>query len=126
MFLCMRTLLDGLAALALGAVTLPASPEHAVPMPAKPNETRKRAFGILKVDPAKGVAMQAPGWSRRYPPNVPCLRGDRSLAPPGSSAWRPAAIRCKSGAKVIRAATAAIGMAVCRYRAFASRSERAA
>ena len=61
----MRTLLDGLAALALGAVTLPASPEHAVPMPAKPNETRKRAFGILKVDPAKGVAMQAPGWSRR-------------------------------------------------------------
>ena len=53
----LRTLLDDLATLTLNEVTLPASPDHAVPMLAKPTRLQERAFGLLNVDPAKGVAM---------------------------------------------------------------------
>ena len=51
------TLLADLATLTVNEVTLPASPDHAFPMLAKPTPLQRRALELLKIDPAKNVAM---------------------------------------------------------------------
>ena len=53
----LRTLLADLATLTLNGVALPASPDHAVRVLARPTPPQERAFALLKVDPASGVAM---------------------------------------------------------------------
>ena len=53
----MDTLPAGLATLTLNEVALPGNPDHAFTMPARPTPLQDRAFGLLEIDPASGVAM---------------------------------------------------------------------
>ncbi len=52
-----RTLLADLGTLTLNEVTLPGSPDHALPLLAKPTELQGRAFELLEIDLARDVAM---------------------------------------------------------------------
>ncbi len=63
----LRAPLADLATLTLNEVALPASPDHAVRVLARPTPLQERAFALPKVDPASGVAMQEPGWKPRLP-----------------------------------------------------------
>ncbi len=51
------TLLADLATLTLNEVTLPASPDHAFPLLAKPTPLQERALELLDIDPNAAVAM---------------------------------------------------------------------
>ncbi len=66
-----RTLLADLGTLTLNEVTLPGSPDHALPLLAKPTELQGRAFELLEIDLARDVAMQVAGWIRRNRPQAP-------------------------------------------------------
>ncbi len=56
-----RTLLDHLATLTLNEVTLPASPDAAFPMLARPTPLQQKAFNLLDIDPHKFVASNLTG-----------------------------------------------------------------
>ena len=56
-----RTLLDHLATLTLNEVTLPACPDAAFPMLARPTPLQQKAFNLLDIDPHKFVASNLTG-----------------------------------------------------------------
>ena len=56
-----RTLLDHLATLTLNEVTLPACPDAAFPMLARPTPLQQKAFNLLDTDPHKFVASNLTG-----------------------------------------------------------------
>ena len=51
------TLLADLGTMALNKVTLPSSPDHAIPLLAKPTKLQNRTFRLLKIDHPEDVAM---------------------------------------------------------------------
>ena len=50
-------LLANLATLTLDEVTLPGSPDHALPLLTMPTELQHRALDLLEIDPTRDVAM---------------------------------------------------------------------